>query len=71
MMRKLGFTRFVDSASVNAPRPTTTDAAAKPACCKNLRLLNNLISCSILVNVPEKSVLYPVVVNLSFNEPDG
>jgi len=55
MIRKFGFARFADSATANTPDPTAADAAAKPACCKNLRLLNILISYSILLNVLERS----------------
>jgi hypothetical protein len=55
MIRKFGFARFDESAAANTPRPKTADAAAKPALCKNLRLLNILISCSVLLNIPESS----------------
>jgi hypothetical protein len=52
MIRKFGFAHFTDSEVANTPRPATAAAAAKPACCKNLRLLNILIPCSILLNDP-------------------
>jgi len=63
MIRKFGFARFAESPNAKTPRPTTAEAAAKPACCKNLRLLNILISYSILLNVPESSgseIIIPV-----------
>jgi hypothetical protein len=55
MIRKFGFARFAESANPKTPRPTTTDIAARPACCKNMRLLNILISYSTFLNVPERS----------------
>jgi hypothetical protein len=55
MIRKFGFARPADSAIANTPGPTTAATAVRPACCKNVRLLNILISCSILLNAPERS----------------